>query len=144
MKSEPDNSIHIKPHAITTLQIYSLTLFVVILSQLTNLLRSNKIIYALKPYIPIILLTLPFILNTVAIPKSLIFILSCSSNKRFSGFRSRCATPQQCRYSWLATYDKQGLHHSIHNLFHTNNIIRYVTWHNLVNTVNLKYWKALS
>lgn len=45
------------------------------------------------------LITFPFNLNTVAIPKSLILRLSWSSNNRFSGFRSRCATPQQWRYS---------------------------------------------
>lgn len=38
-------------------------------------------------------------LNTVAIPKSEILILSRSSRRMFSGLRSRCATPRECKYS---------------------------------------------
>lgn len=38
-----------------------------------------------------------YYLNMVAIPKSDILMLSLSSSSRFSGFRSRCATPRVCK-----------------------------------------------
>ena len=60
--------------------------------------------YTVRP-----LLTIPFLLNIVANPKSQIFRLSCSSSRIFSGFRSRCAMPRLWRYSWLSTRNKQEL-----------------------------------